>query len=55
MNDCTVLNGGDERKNKSKRKCLVRSLRNPKSFKDSLSHRILQHMHEALNIDKNKN
>jgi hypothetical protein len=27
----------------------------PKIFQDSLSHRILRHTHEALNIDKNKN
>jgi len=26
-----------------------------KIFQDSLSHRILRHMHEVLNIDKNKN
>ena len=26
-----------------------------KNFKDSPSHRILQQMHEILNIDKNKN
>jgi len=34
---------------------IVSSSRNPKSFQDSLSHRILRHMHEALNIDENKN
>ena len=28
--------------------------RNPKSFQDFPSHRILRHMHEALNIDKKK-
>ena len=28
---------------------------NPKSFEDFPSHRILRHMHEALNIDENKN
>ena len=28
---------------------------NPKNFQDSPSHRILRHMYEALNIDKNKN
>jgi len=27
----------------------------PKSFQDSLSHRILWHMHETLNIGENKN
>ena len=32
------------------RPCLV-----PKIFQDSPSHRILRHMHEALNIDENKN
>jgi len=32
------------------RPCLV-----SKKFQDSPSHRILRHMHEALNIDKNKN
>ena len=26
-----------------------------KSFQDSPSHRILRHMHEALNIDESKN
>jgi len=31
------------------------SARKPKSFQNSLSHRILRHMHEALNIDENKN
>ena len=36
-------------------KALFSSPQNPKSFQDSLSHRILRHMHEALNIDKNKN
>jgi hypothetical protein len=34
---------------------LFSSPRNSKSFQDSLSHRILRHIHEALNIDKNKN
>jgi len=34
---------------------LFSSPRNPKSFQNSLSHRILRHMHEALNIDENKN
>jgi len=32
------------------RPCLV-----PKIFQDSPSHRILRHLHEALNIDENKN
>jgi len=32
------------------RPCLL-----PKIFQDSPSHRILRHMHEALNIDENKN
>jgi hypothetical protein len=32
-----------------------RSPQKPKSFQDSLSHQILRHMHEALNIDENKN
>ena len=27
----------------------------PKSFKDSLLHRMFRHIHEALNIDENKN
>ena len=27
----------------------------PKKFQDSMSHRILQHMHGALNIHENKN
>jgi len=34
----------------SVRPCLV-----SKIFQDSPSHRILRHMHEALNIDENKN
>jgi len=34
---------------------LFSSPRNSKSFQYSLSHRILRHMHEALNIHKNKN
>jgi len=29
--------------------------KNQKTFQNSLSHRILRHMHEALNIDENKN
>jgi len=33
------------------RSCLVHL----KNFQDSLSHRILGHMHEVLDIDKNKN
>jgi len=36
-------------------KALFSSSRNPKSFQDSLSHRILRHIHEALNINENKN
>jgi len=32
------------------RACLV-----PKMFQDFVLHRILQHMHEALNIDKKDN
>ena len=35
--------------------CYAMLVRPPKIFQDSLSHRILQHMHEALNIDENKN
>ena len=31
------------------------SHRNPKSFQNSSSHRIFRHVHEALNIDENKN
>ena len=38
-----------------KKKALFSFHRNPKSFQDSLPHRILWHMHEALNIDENKN
>jgi len=34
---------------------LFSSPRNSKTFQDSLSHRILRHMHEALNINKIKN
>jgi len=30
-------------------------LKKPKTFQDSPSHRILRHMHDTLNIDKNKN
>ena len=33
---------------------LFSSPRNPKSFQDSLSYRILRDMHKALNINKNK-
>jgi len=33
---------------------LFSSLQKQKTFQDSLSHRILWHMHGALNIDKNK-
>jgi hypothetical protein len=36
-------------------KALYSSHQKPKSFQDSPSHRILRHMHEALNIDENKN
>ena len=36
-------------------KALFSSPRNSKIFEDSLSHRILRHMHEILNIDENKN
>ena len=36
-------------------KALFSSLWKPKSFQDSLLHRILWHMHETLNIDENKN
>ena len=42
-------------KETNENQALFSSLRNPKSFQDSLSHRILRHMHEALNIDENKN
>ena len=34
---------------------LFTSPQNPKTFQDSPSHRILGHMHEALDIDENKN
>jgi hypothetical protein len=34
---------------------LVYSPKKPKKIQDSLSHRILRHMHRALNIDENKN
>ena len=34
---------------------LFSSPRKPKNFQDFLSHRILWHMHEILNIDENKN
>jgi len=34
---------------------LFSSHQNQKSFQNSSSHRILRHMHEALNIDENKN
>jgi len=34
---------------------LFRSHQNLKSFQDFPSHRILRYMHEALNIDENKN
>ena len=34
---------------------LFSSPQNPKTFQDSPSHRILRHVHEALNIDENKN
>jgi hypothetical protein len=33
-------------------KALFSSPQNLKTFQDSLSHRILRHMHRALNIDK---
>ena len=33
--------------------CLVQ--KNLQNFSDSPSHRIFRHMHEVLNIDKNKN
>ena len=36
-------------------RALFSSPRNLKSFQNFLSHRILRHMHEALNIDENKN
>ena len=36
-------------------KALISFLQNPKTFQDSPSYQILRHMHEALNIDKNKN
>jgi hypothetical protein len=35
------------------RPCLVHP--KTKNYQDSLSHRILRHMHETLNIDENKN
>jgi len=38
-----------------KSKALFSSPQKAKSFQDSPSHRILRHMHEALNIDKSKN
>jgi len=34
---------------------LFRYTQKPKTLQDSPSHRILWHMHGALNIDKNKN
>jgi hypothetical protein len=34
---------------------LFTSTQKPKIFQDSLSHRIFIRMHEALNIDENKN
>ena len=34
---------------------LFSSHQKPKTFQDSSSHRILRHMHGALNINKNKN
>ena len=34
---------------------LFSSPQKPKTFQDSLSHRILRHMHAVLNIDENKN
>ena len=34
---------------------LFSSLKKQKAFQDFLSHQILQHMHKALNIVKNKN
>jgi len=36
-------------------KALFSSPQKPKSFQDSLSHRIFRHIHEVLNIDENKN
>ena len=36
-------------------KALFSSSWKPKCFQDSLSYRILWHMHETLNIDENKN
>ena len=36
-------------------KALFSSLKKPKTFQVFPSHRILRHMHGALNIDKNKN
>ena len=36
-------------------KALCSSPRNPKNFQNFTSHRILWHMHKALNIDENKN
>ena len=36
-------------------KALFSSPQKAKSFQDSPSHRILWHMHEALNIDESKN
>jgi len=36
-------------------KALFSSLQKQKTFQDSSSHRILRHMHGALNIYENKN
>jgi len=36
-------------------KALFSSPQKTKTFQDSPSHRILRHMHGALNIDENKN
>jgi len=36
-------------------KALFRYTQKPKTLQDSLSHRILRHMHEVLNIDKKNN
>jgi len=39
----------------NRNKVLFSSPQNSKKIQDFLSHRILRHMHEALNIDENKN
>ena len=49
----TPVHGGTSEGKKNK--ALSSSLQKLKRFQDSLSYRILRHMHETLNIDENKN